>query len=171
LSHSTPRLIPEKQFLKLPRVLFFSFQDGTFQESNAVDVEQQNRIIELAFQWQQKNEWTAAFNADENFRHYRVQASKRHAVIGSILDRELPPGQLDLFQNPANRYDELSDFYHGQVDDAHQGFCELNNLLRSHAPTLAEYVPTVNFFEPAAADYTPQIRDLKKLEGNMPESL
>ena len=131
-----------------------------------MNIEQQNRIIELAFQWQQKNEWTAASKAAENFRHHREQASKDRVVIRRMQEGKTPTGQLDLFQHSATRNEELSEMYHAQVIDAHKDFCELVNLLRTNAPALLEYVPTVDFFsDNSSADYSPQIRDLKKLEG------
>ena len=130
-----------------------------------MDIEQQKRIIELAFKWQQKHEWSAAFKAADNLRHHRDQASKDRVVVRRIQEGKSPSGQLDLFQHGAKRHEELSEFYHAEVIEAHNSFCELNNLLRSHAPTLLEYVPDVNFFEPDAIDYARQIRDLKHLEG------
>lgn len=130
-----------------------------------MNIEQQKRIIELASKWQQKHEWSAAFKAADNFRHHRDQANKDRVVVCRIQEGKSPSGQLDLFQHGAKRHEELTEFYHAEVLEAHNSFCELNNLLRSHAPTLLEYVPDVNFFEPDAFDYARQIRDLKHLEG------
>ena len=130
-----------------------------------MNIEQQKRIIELASKWQQKHEWSAAFKAADNFRHHRDQANKDRVVVCRIQEGKSPSGHLDLFQRSAERHEELSEFYYAEVIEAHNSFCELNNLLRSHAPTLLEYVPDVNFFEPDAIDYSTQIRDVKRLEG------
>lgn len=105
-----------------------------------MDIEQAlNRVIELAFKWQQEHEWTAAFKAADRFREYRDKCTER--------------------------FDELSELKHNEVISAHSEFIELENLLRLHAPQLLELVPGVNFFTDSATDHSQQIRDLKKLEG------
>ena len=49
---------------------------------------------------------------------------------------------------------------------AYQELIDLENLVRHHAPTLLELVPHVNFlFDPAPADLSPVLRDMRKLEG------
>lgn len=100
-----------------------------------------NRVVELAFKWQQEHEWAAAFNAADRFREYRDKGS--------------------------DRFDELSDQKHGQVIAAHAEFIEMENLLRQHSPEFLELVPGVNFFTGAAADHSQQIHNVKRLEGSV----
>jgi hypothetical protein len=98
-----------------------------------------NRVVELAFKWQQKHEWAAAFKAADRFRKYRDKGTER--------------------------FDNLSDERHSQVIAAHNEFCAMENLLRQHAPQFLQLVPGVNFFTDSAADHTQQIQNVKQLEG------
>lgn len=104
-----------------------------------------NRVIELAFKWQEKHEWTAAFKAADRFREYRDKGTER--------------------------FDKLSEERHSQVIAAHSEFIVMENLLRQHAPQFLELVPRVCFFVDAATDHSHQIRDLRKLEGELLLSL
>ncbi len=98
-----------------------------------------NRVIELAFKWQQKHEWAAAFKAADRFREYRDKVTER--------------------------FNNLADERHSQVIAAHSEFIAMENLLRQHAPQFLELVPGVNFFTDSAADHSPQIQNVKRLEG------
>ena len=127
-----------------------------------------NRIIELAAKWQDKFYWTEGHKMFAGFQEHRDKASADWIVASKIAAEGRESEQLELFRNGARCHEELSEFYHSQVIDAHREFLELKNLVRQHCSTLLHFVPDGNFVaDEPNADITQQLRDLKQLEGQV----
>lgn len=123
-----------------------------------------DRIVELAVKWQGQVSWTFPFKAADNWRKYRDKANQDSATANRMQTVGQHGEMLDLFQHGAERFDELAEFYHKQVIDAHRELIELENLLRAHAPKLLRLVPVVNFFDPQPDDVSPWLSAMREIE-------
>ena len=126
-----------------------------------------DRIVELAVKWQCQVSWTSPFKAADNWRKYRDKANQDSATANRMRQDGQHGEMLDLFQHGTERFDELAEFYHKQVIDAHRELTELENLLRAHAPKLLRLVPVVNFFDPQPDDVSPWLSAMREIEGEI----
>ena len=111
-----------------------------------------DRIIELAWKWQNRVTWDIAYEAADEWQKYRDKADQDWATAKRIQDSGQHGEMLELFRHDAERNKEIAETCHKQVIASHQDLLNLANLLREHAPKLLRLVPVVNFHEAPPAD-------------------
>ena len=146
------------------------------------------RLIELASKWQQRFSWEYAYEQADDYRGYRDKTKPFPYIrLGSYkqaddfrehreyLDRAMTKQRPETDQHSpisdlfhAGLYEGQAELSHQFVTAAHHELFEMKDLVRRHAPTLLELVPSVNFlFDPKPADLSNIFRDMRKLEGDM----
>lgn len=125
-----------------------------------------NRVVELAMKWQDTSLWSVMFKAGSRVREYQQKAEDDVADVFAGLQRGMQREELNPLSSRAEGNAEVANIYRTKVIDAHSEFNEMKTLVRQHVPTMLEFMPEVNFFDPdASVDLSHKIRDLKKLEG------
>ena len=132
-----------------------------------MDQASSDRILELAWKWQQRVQWEIGFEASADWRKFRDKATQNRITAKRMRDAGQLGEMLEMFQNEAERLDDASDVCHKQVCDSQQSLIDLANLLREHAPRLLKFVPIVNFFDPQPDDVSPWLSAMREIEGEI----
>ena len=132
-----------------------------------MDQEIADRIIELAWKWQQRVQWNIGFEASADWQKYRDKATQNRITAKRMQDSGQQGEMLEMFQNEAERLDDASDVCHKQVCDSQQSLIDLANLLREHAPRLLKFVPVANFHEAPPADLSPWLAMMREIESEI----
>lgn len=126
-----------------------------------------NRIVELAWHWQNRVQWEIAFESTVEWRKYRDKANQDRATAKRMRDSGQQGEMLEMFQHDAERFDEIAETCHKQAVTSQQDLLNLANLLREHAPKLLRLVPVVNFFDAPPADLLPWLSAMREIESEI----
>ena len=132
-----------------------------------MDQASSDRILELAWKWQNRVTWDIGFEAADEWRKYRDKANQDLATAKRMQDLGQHGEMLELFRHDAERDKEIAETCHKQVIASHQDLLNLANLLREHAPKLLRLVPVVNFHEAPPADLLPWLSAMREIEGEI----
>ena len=132
-----------------------------------MDQEIADRIIELAWKWQQRVQWDIGFEASADWRKFRDKATQDRITAKRMRDAGQLGEMLELFQHDAERGDEIAETCHKQAVASQQNLLDLANLLREHAPKLLRLVPVVNFHDAAPADLLPWLSAMREIESEI----
>lgn len=151
-----------------------------------------NRILELAYKWQDSLYWKQAFKAAADFRKYRDKNWKDGAVCSGMIqkceeidlslkrkglsagDRKALKTELtearkrvngevfEMFRHGSERHSELFEMSHRFVGECGGEFYELRNLVSQHVPAQLEFVPAPNSPNFFFDDPEADVRDLIK---------
>ncbi len=107
------------------------------------------RILDLSSQWQESRRWLSAYHHAEQCRE---QESKAFAVA-------------NVYPVESKRHFEQAKLAREVVDARHAELCELENLLRHHAPKLFGLIPVeINFWDSPPADLSPWLNAMRRIE-------
>ncbi len=126
-----------------------------------------DRIIELAWKWQNRVTWDIGFEAAAEWRKYRDKANQDRATAKRMADLGQQGEMLEMFRHDAERDDEIAETGHKQAVAAQQELLDLANLLRQHAPRILRLVPVVSFHEAPPADLLPWLSAMREIEGEI----
>ncbi len=116
---------------------------------NATDAK---RILDLSRQWQDTRCWLSAFHHADLCREYE---SKGFAIANV---------HPDLSRQKFERATQARQF----VDARHAELCELENLLRDHAPKLFGLIPVeINFWNSPPTDFSPWLNAMRRIEAEI----
>lgn len=132
-----------------------------------MDQASSDRIIELAWKWQNRVTWDIGFEASADWRKFRDKATQNRITAKRMRDAGQLGEMLELFQHDAERGDEIAETCHKQAVASQQNLLDLANLLREHAPKLLRLVPVVNFHDAAPADLLPWLSAMREIEGEI----
>ena len=132
-----------------------------------MDQASSDRILELAWKWQNRVTWDIGFEAVAEWRKCRDKSNQDRATAQKMRDAGQLGEMLELFQHDAERGDEIAETCHKQAVASQQNLLDLANLLREHAPKLLRLVPVVNFHEAPPADLTPWLSAMREIEAEV----
>lgn len=117
-----------------------------------------NRLVALSMKWQDPANWTILFQCENDWQHHLEQAS-----TDRNMSRNPAPFGAGLFLDSATQHQQAAAIHHANLLTMRGELLELQNLVRSHAPTLLEM--TVTAADVAGEISETQTDKLKRLEG------